>query len=365
MKEIILRYDTKKIVSTRLDPLNDVCTWFAGLRSKGYVADILRENHGFHNKSEINKASQSISCHAEYAVNLLNQGFLGLPEVSFLPIYYAFLNVAKIYIIMKGKQTELEKQRWHGASYYGKNSGELMNEQIILHSKGAIPLYYHSITNNTLVVANKKTTVKMKEIYPFILSISHEFSEIYKPKALYYPINIELIEDNKKGFKLKASINTQNNNINKRNIKVLKRFVSVPKVRINRTTQGRVFDLTGYNTYVTSWIKDTKENSMSELIQYVNRYLLTMVETDGTTITITPISNKKTIFPQEFAIILAFFHMSNIVRYNPEMLEQLKDSKAWTILLTLLRHGSLSFLELSWSAIHQKYIKILPSINGV
>ena len=362
---MILRYDSTKIVSTRLDPLSDISSWFAGLRSRGYVDDILKEIHGFSIKTEIDRASKAISSHAEDAVNLLEQGFLGLPEVSFLPIYYALLNIAKIYIILKGKQSELEQQRLHGASYNPKSSRDLMAEEITLHKNGAIPLYFQSITNQHLVGNKTKFSIKMNEIYPFIRSISHEFSEIYKPKPIYYPISIDLEGDDKKGYRLKANVasKTHMQNINKRYIKVLNGFDLVPKVR--ETKKGRVINLTGYDFYITRLINDSKENAERQLVkQYLKRYLLSLVVQGNSVSTITPISSNRLTLPEELPILLAFHHMSNVVRYNPEMLGQLKDSKAWTILLTLSRHGALSFLELSWSAIQQKNVKILPSLNG-
>ena len=362
---MILRYDSTTIVSTRLDPLSDISSWFTGLRSRGFVADLLKNIHGFNDRDKINRASKAISSHAENAVNLLGQGFSGSIDVSFLPIYYALLNIAKIYIILKDKQSELEQQRKHGASYIPKSSRDLMTEEIKLYKEGAISLYSQSITNQNLVGSKKAIPVKMNEIYPFIRSISHEFSEIYKPEQLYYPININLEGDDKKGYRLKADITnkTHMQNFNKRYIKVLNGFNLVPKVR--KTKKCRLINATGYDYYVTRLIKDSKENAERQLIkQYLRRYLLSIDVQGNSASTITPISNNKLILPEELPILLAFYHMSNVVRYNPEMLEQLKDSKAWTLLLNLTRHGTLSFLELSWSAIQQKHIKILPSLTG-
>lgn len=95
-KDMILRYDSTKIVSTRLDPLDDISSWFTGLRSRGFVGDLLKEIHGFNNRDKINRVSKAISSHTENAVNLLSQGFSSSTDVSFLPIYYTLLNIAKL-----------------------------------------------------------------------------------------------------------------------------------------------------------------------------------------------------------------------------------------------------------------------------
>jgi len=50
---------------------------------------------------------------------------------------------------------------------------------------------------------------------------------------------------------------------------------------------------------------------------------------------------------------LLFFWLSNVVRYSPEQLEELQDSRLWPILLTLRKHATLRFLILFWSYFHK------------
>jgi hypothetical protein len=331
---------------------------------QGFVADLLREIHGFTSTHEIKRASDAVATHAENTVNLLGQGFSGVPDVSFLPIYYALLNVSKIYVILRGRQSELEHQRLHGASYNPKSSRDLMTEEVKLHDKGAIPLFLNTITNQTIAAKGHPIPIKMKDIYPFIRSISHEFSQAYKKEEIYYPIEINVAGDEKKVYWLKADItaNTHLQNPSTKYIKVLDGFNLVPNIQ--KTKKGNIFNKTGINSYRTKFIKSSKEKAQRYLFtKYLKRYLLSAGMMNGRPIAITPISDRKLILPEELPILLAFHHMSNVVRYNPEMLEQLKDSKAWTLLLTFIRHGTLSFLELSWSAIQQKHIKLVISIN--
>ena len=47
---------------------------------------------------------------------------------------------------------------------------------------------------------------------------------------------------------------------------------------------------------------------------------------------------------QEFAIALAYFHLSSVCRYNPESVDKLKSSKGWPMLLALRRHGLYHFM---------------------
>ena len=177
MSDQILRYDSLRKSFSRIDPMLDISSWISGLRSRGYVSDLLKEKHGFTDLKKINKASKAISSHAEDSMNLLSQGMSGPIETSFLPIYYSLLNLSKMLIIFKGEQDELARQRWHGASYDNRKvSRDLMTEKITLHSRGAIPLFYRIVTNEHLPIHSNHISVKMRDVYRYIKNISHELS---------------------------------------------------------------------------------------------------------------------------------------------------------------------------------------------
>ena len=59
------------------------------------------------------------------------------------------------------------------------------------------------------------------------------------------------------------------------------------------------------------------------------------------------------LLPEELPLICAFYHMSSVVRYNPDGLRKLRDSKYWPVLLALRRHGAYRFLMLFWSFMTQ------------
>ena len=59
-------------------------------------------------------------------------------------------------------------------------------------------------------------------------------------------------------------------------------------------------------------------------------------------------------FPEEIPIWLLFFYLSSIVRYKPELVERLRDSKYWPVLSTARLHVFLDFLLAFWSFVHQK-----------
>ena len=68
---------------------------------------------------------------------------------------------------------------------------------------------------------------------------------------------------------------------------------------------------------------------------------------------LTPSSSKPLLLPQELPIALAFFHLSSIVRYKPEFVARLRDSRFWPVVSTTQYHGMLHFVRLLWSFVHQ------------
>ena len=71
-------------------------------------------------------------------------------------------------------------------------------------------------------------------------------------------------------------------------------------------------------------------------------------------VSLTPICNKQLLLPEELPILLAFFHMSNVVRYNPEFLVRLEDSPEWGLLHVFSRQGIYRYLVLFWSFFNQR-----------
>lgn len=342
---MILRYDNSIYARTQIDPLTDICSWVSGLRSIEYTSDILREIHGFMISKDIHMSAKAISAHAEYAVNFLEQAWFGPRETVFLPVYYSLLNLAKIYIILSGRLKDLRSQRWHGASYVSAQElgGDLMTEEIFIKPKGAIPLFYYTLTG--LNIPARSVKIKMGELYPFIHCISHEYCTIYKkPESRVY-IDLGTEGSDKDGYNLVGKINR----IDKRDLSVndLKVFVSFSQ------------DSKRKSVFRSKKMKCSGDEAKGKLMKFVRRYLICAdINILGEFNAFTYISRKRFLLPEEIPILLTFFHMSNIVRYNPEFLEKLKESKAWVLLLVHPKQSTLAFLELFWSYVNKRTYKI-------
>ena len=184
---------------------------------------------------------------------------------------------------------------------------------------GTIPLYYYSITKEKLIKKGKSLIIKLLDIYPYIQTVSHEYDSLYNHKYSFFPIKIEVDGDDKKGYRL---VTRFDKSINKRKVKVLANFRKEPDNKI--TKKGRIINATGESVYKTKLVRCNKVEYLKKTNSILRRDLLYYtILRDDKHIVMTPISSSTVIFPEELAVILAFFHMSNIVRYNPEMLEQL------------------------------------------
>ncbi len=348
----ILRYDGLEVVISPLNPIEDVVSWICGLSSTGYVSDILRTVHGISRAKEINKCTQLISTYAETSVGLIEQAYSGPAEVSFLPLYYALLNLSKIYIILSGKRVDLEKNQWHGASYkpVGKSRRELLTEEITLKDGGVLPLFYETLSGLQWREGGKK--IKLCDIYPYIWGISHEYSHAYKKPYACQQILIELVGSSSNGYKLLARLGTSEHPKagRKKCLKILEKFHADRPQSTDTFVSDKVYTA-------------TEEIARHLLLKNVKRNLLYELEFDlegEVAYCWTPLSGRKLLLPEEIPIWIAFFHLSNIVRYNPEFVSKVKDSRSWPMLRALRKHTVLRFLLLFWSYLHQKTFILRP-----
>jgi hypothetical protein len=96
------------------------------------------------------------------ASKYLEQGVTGPPDISFLPLYYAILNLLKVYVLIGPYHANLPANRWHGATYNGleKDSHSVATEVITIKKGGVIPLFYRSITGK--VVTTNELQLKIR-----------------------------------------------------------------------------------------------------------------------------------------------------------------------------------------------------------
>jgi len=346
-KQTLTRYPTKDFCLTKLDPLEDCAAWIRGLRSTAYTAGVLQHKHGFTDANEICASSRAIAAHAESAVEFLDQAFSGSARVSYLPIYYAMLNLAKVAVIFGGKLSELQKQRLHGAEWSGirYSSRDLFTDHITLHEQGAIPLFYKTLVGHMWPKTAQKDKngnwastcsrkILLRDLYPFINGISFEYGRTYGKRARLVQVDVHPQAVNSGLWRLEVEFPEGNppTGAQKRQFKIL---------------SGLKFE---GNKYVTASVPATNADEVHSKFRASFRWFLIYVEAYVyTCATYTPQSNSNFLLPEEIPILLVFFHLANVVRYDPERLARLFDSEACGMLEVLRKHGTLDFLLAVWS----------------
>ncbi len=178
MDEIqVKQYEKKLYASTPLSRFDDALDMISLLTVPEVVTKILRESHGVpaQRSKEIVKR---ISQHANTA-NLYSRLCLSSePEISFLPGYYAILNLLKIVSFCGPYRTQFDNHsRWHGAThnFRDKRSRSLLTDEIRVRKGGALALYYKTLTDVEIVKDHK---ISLERVYRDISCISAEYTYI-------------------------------------------------------------------------------------------------------------------------------------------------------------------------------------------
>lgn len=335
----IHRHQETKVIFTDLDPIEDLMILISSLKSSGFTSDLLNETHKFTDVSEIDKTAKLITLHISNAIGLAEQAFEGPAETSFLPLYYSTLNLSKVFLLTKGKRIELEKNRWHGATYDPTElKKDFLEEKISIKQDGSIPLIYNEISKNK--IGKKGLNLSLNEVYSNILGVSAEYSTITKLPTGMMGVQIKFIRNNEQGHFIKIICTDKRSELPSPDL--LKAF---SELKLVKKKNGKKY----YESVnVTGDFEEVKNN----LIGKINRHLIsdTFVRYSPWQewISFIPVTNRNRVFNEELCIMLAYFHLSNIVRYNPEHLYKLVDSKYWPIMLSLRKHGFLQFQKLMW-----------------
>jgi hypothetical protein len=330
------RYPDVYLCNTKLDQFSDVVVLTRYLATRSYLHDLLVRVHGL-SAQEARTRTKKIIPHIETALDYVAQAEDGPNHLAFLPGYYAMLNLLKAMILVGQHHADLPNNRWHGASYDGlaKDSQGVLTEEIKLHARGAIPLFYRTITGLALTRTQR---IKMADMYPYLTDISVEY---------------ELATGNKSRlFAYVAAEQAAQGTV-------------TPVLRIDQASPNpkRLSDLKAFPRLT----QDPGDQTVLRLPTVAAPATVAAVQSTfrpfllyhpfrigDVWIGITPISRRRLLLPEELPICLLFFHMSSVVRYKPEFLAQIQDSKEWPMLLTASRHCLFKMLLLSWSYFHRR-----------
>lgn len=347
----IFRYDEINLVSSNLDPIEDMFILIKSLKSEGYVNELLSSIHNFKDASLKKRTAKSISKYIDVSLKLFDQGMSSHSEVSFLPLYYSMLNLSKVQILFGGGYDDLKDNKAHGASYSENQMAKrkFLNEEISLKRKGSINLLHRSLTGINL----PSSTIKIDDLYQNLHDMSAEYSTITGKNISKQICNFYFDQDDD-GFFIKTVKYVMSEE--KRDLDIMKiKAVDSPQFWTKKITNNYFPGESDSYWFETRHISGDFSQVKNSLLRYLKRsYLVTIISNNGwsgrlTNTYVQLMSNKQMILPEEVNILLAFFHLSNIVRYNPEHLDKLMNGKHSMLINVLQKHGFLRYLKLFWS----------------
>jgi hypothetical protein len=345
--EEIHRYKDVETLVSHLDPLEDVICWIEGLTSTVYVKDLLKSKHNLTANTSIRQRSEDVAKLVEVACKYLEQARKGPEEVAFLPLYYAVLNLVKCYIIVGPYYAQLASNRWHGIRYdTSRNFNSLDDDSIEFKRGGAVPLFYNTVVGQSMF-QNVNPPYRMREIYPYIIDIRAEYGMATRSKDRLLPFVITV---NQQGQRQRVEATYWGRD---------KRVFSNVRIGTLQAFKGLRRETKDSSKLISRWYTTNDTTHMMECVRPAMLYGSRFSQSENA-YDLVPSVKLDIFLPEELPIICAFFHMSNIVRYNPDGLEKLADSKYWPSLLTLRRHGLYKFLLLFWSFINQCCTFIAP-----
>ncbi len=331
-----------------MDKYGDVIGWIEGLRSRRYLSDLIEQFHSKNITDRPEILARKVTPFVEAALNYIEQANNGPAQVAFLPLYYAMLNLAKIYVMLGPHRNELEnirRYRQHGIAYNTADNDELRldRQRVTLRQYGVLGLFYRTLTGDNWVKSSK--TITMMKVMQYITQVAAEYRMVTGRENKSVPVHFESNEEASDNWQLVCKITEKATSLGE-----------LPALKSGHwQAQQDGFASKHMTTYEGGCIELADCCIMRPLLyhgylEYVQpiRQMLT--------VNAIPMSQGFPLMVEEFPIIVAFFYQGSIARYKPEFLYKQFDSKLWPLLVALRRHASYTFLLLFWHFMNQESV---------
>jgi YaaC-like Protein len=362
------RYPNLQGVGTCTEPLQSVLSWVAGLRSVGYVEDLLRTTHRLPGQMA-HEAARSIAAHSRMSVNLFEEGLQSRVDTGYLPLYYGMLDLAKVVVIAGGRLEQLRNQRQHGISWSGIDTRchDLATDHVTVMGEGAFPLFYQTLVgsmwpntrqrarNNTWISTPKRQLL-LRNIYPYVAVVAYEYGQIYQVTKKLAPVITRVVKTSATQGHVQLSFIGRPNpgTTNPRHFKALRNLRPDGDHYVGPTVTGQTDA-----EIVTAATGDFRRFLLYDGVQRgpfplgIQAGPVQVAPIATIMASMTPVSNAGFLLPEEIPILLAFFHLGSVTRYDPERLERLLDSPSCSLISAMLREACFRYILRCWSFIQQ------------
>ena len=346
--KLVNRYRETSSVSTQLDKFADVIGWVEGLRSKSYLADVIKARHALApNDSPSSLASKSVPL-IEVALNYIEQAERGAPSVAFLPLYYAVLNLAKVYVLLGPLKAELERQRRHGGRYdpAWNDQVPLERQKVQLQPEGVLGLFYRTVTGEAWPTSRK--FVSMSTMYPFIEHVGAEYESVTGKLSRLLPVRI-MPQPNRNMWRLQSEAPSALAGWE------ITQYMAMRRGHWERDQLGAAAIHTALNKDAAI---DLADCCLRRSLLHQGTFHHGTGREEGMVTNMIPMGRSLLFMFEELPIMIALYYQASIARYKPEFLRRQIDSKMWPLLVALRRHGTFTFLLSFWNFIMQETVYI-------
>ena len=357
------RISNNKIIeqNTRLnidDELWTILDYFSEVKSKG-IDFIKQKNIKKHSPQKIYYMFQGFIRQAKnyyYGAQALHY------RSSSLLYYYCLLNLTKAYLILHRPSKLVDTEIGHGLKFDVKDNRAFSKQQIKLRGDGVFSVFYELETGTNL---QKDTPLNISNLFSYCFEISGQYelggfgiSKVI-PCFSGYAINNE----DKKCWAVIGIRRFEQIEPYKYELKCLKR--TFEEIHLPRNNSRELFQIHAWehqyykffqNKKPKPWIegkylplKKINEEIMSA---FENSFCVNYYPSNYDFVISLPLSPRNKIqMNEELAIFCIYYYLGNLVRYKPEYLEKLLNTKSAWLIESFVRTCSLTFLQIIASKI--------------
>ena len=270
-------------------------------------------------------------------------------RASPLQYYYAFMNIAKAYILLR-TPTFVDQNLHHGITQQ-PTTGALRKQKIIVRTTGVFPLFYELVTGHKLT---NNSALKVVDLLGYATDVQFEYLKLKYGKIRIFPCKfaIGITQPTNIGFAIIAVPGAVNSDFSAIKKKIEKSF---DQVAFPQNLAREIFDMLGEEHAASYFFEGKKEyrfaTNRAQLVpQTINSF--------GNLISFNPSAHDFLFFlnvpirtPQlapmqePIAIYCAMFFLGSLVRYRPEILEAMLLTKNAWIIERFIKSAPLTFLR--------------------
>jgi hypothetical protein len=276
-------------------------------------------------------------------------------RASPLNYYYAFMNLAKALVFLRSPSF-VDQRLTHGISP-NLQPGSLRRQRVNATDVGVFPKFYETATGKKLP---KRSSFKIAELLSYVSDVSFEYITLkYGTPSLFrtkFALGVDLTKTI--GFPVLAVTG-----IHMPNFKIIEKKLarSFDEVSVSHQNLKSVFEISAEISPSFRYFEGKQirlNDPISTVIEDISDYVCANPFNDEFLFTLNcPIRTPKLMAMNEMlAIYIIMFFLGSLVRYRPDLMEDMLSTKDAWILERFIKSAPLTFLRHARNMLDKKYL---------